>query len=352
MLAEISKWYSTEDKKYENNNPHVQKQVKAAKAEAKKRTEESKYNDYYARVDGKNKTVTIEETNKPKGFNTYFVRNVIQNPLESGYNFYEAGKALFHGDVNGALKNAATGVGNLLSPLTLGVGSWAGENYTKYSRDVVQYGTKQEVENRKNTENAIIKTGIDTIVTFNLPKKIGNGKITLPQIEPAVTINSSGVLTRVSTPAITLTGGGKTGVALSNVAKVASNSNDNKNNRSKSEKLNEVPELVRSAKELKETQIRNMSLDEIKKIGEVRNSKNSIARYLDGTNEDAIKFFESRIIREETIKRTPKGVIRIGYDKFGNKVVYKSFSSKVKSVPTIDFYEIGKKNKIKELKFD
>ena len=163
----------TEDKKYEDNNPHVQKQVKAAKAEAKKRTAESKYNDYYVRVDGKSKTVTVEEADRPKDFNTYFVKDVIQNPLESGYNFYEAGKALFHGDSRRALKNATTGVGNLLSPLTLGIGSWAGDNYTKYSPDRVQYGTKQEVENRKNTESAIVKKVTDTLVTITFTKTKG-----------------------------------------------------------------------------------------------------------------------------------------------------------------------------------
>lgn len=82
----------TEDKKYENDNPHVQEQVKAAKAEAKRRTAESKDKDYYVRVDGKSKTVTVEEADRPKGFETYFVKDVIQNPLESGYYFYKAGK--------------------------------------------------------------------------------------------------------------------------------------------------------------------------------------------------------------------------------------------------------------------
>ena len=71
-------------------------------------------------------------------------------------------------------------------------------------------------------------------VILNLPKTVGNGRITFPQVEPAVTVNSSGVLTRgvavttktVSTPAITLTGGGKAGAVVSNAAKAASNINE------------------------------------------------------------------------------------------------------------------------------
>ena len=237
----------TEDKKYENDNPHVQEQVKAAKAEAKRRTAESKDKDYYVRVDGKNKTVTVEESDRPKGYGSYLFRDVILNPLQSGNNFFNAEKSLLSGDLGGAFKNTVTGVGNLFSPFTFGIGSWAGDNYARFKPEEVQYGTKQEVENRKNTENAIVKTGIDTIVTFNLPKKIGNGKITLPQVEPAVTLNSSGVLTQgvsittktVSTPAITLTGGGKAGAVISNAAKAASNINDGKDrNNSKTSNSN------------------------------------------------------------------------------------------------------------------
>ena len=143
-----------------------------------------------------------------------------------------------------------TGVGNLLSPLTFGIGSWGGANFTKHSSDIVQYGTKQEVENRKNTESAIVKTVIDTFVTIKFPKTIGNGKLTLPQLEPvtATAINYSGTATKirgialttktVSIPAITITGGTKAGAALSSAAKMASNVNNNANNNNSSDNKN------------------------------------------------------------------------------------------------------------------
>ena len=156
----------TEDKKYENDNPHVQKQVKAAKAEAKRRTAESKDKDYYARVDGKNKTVTVEESNRPKGYGSYLFRDVILNPLQSGNNFFNAGKSLLSGDLGGAFKNTVTGVGNLFSPFTLGIGSWAGDNYARFKPEEVQYGTREEVLKRKQTENLLVSTPIDMAVGY------------------------------------------------------------------------------------------------------------------------------------------------------------------------------------------
>ena len=174
----------TEDKKYENNNPHVQKQVKAAKAEAKRRTAESKDKDYYVRVDGKNKTVTVEESNRPKGYGSYLFRDVILNPLQSGNNFFNAGKSLLSGDLGGAFKNTVTGVGNLFSPFTLGIGSWAGDNYARFKPEEVQYGTREEVLKRKQTENLLVSTPIDMAVghvTSKIPvKKIISSKFKNP----------------------------------------------------------------------------------------------------------------------------------------------------------------------------
>ncbi|WP_455046296.1 hypothetical protein, partial [Leptotrichia trevisanii] len=316
----------TEDKKYEDNNPHVQKQVKAAKAEAKKRTAESKYNDYYVRVDGKSKTVTVEEADRPKDFNTYFVKDVIQNPLESGYNFYEAGKALFHGDSRRALKNATTGVGNLLSPLTLGIGSWAGDNYTKYSPDRVQYGTKQEVENRKNTESAIVKTVIDTFVTIKFPKTIGNGKLTLPQLEPvtATAINYSGTATKirglvftgktVSIPAITITGGAKAGATLSNAAKVASNINNDTNNNNSSDnknpqnnsKQNHDSRITNSTNSTAFTSNRNISASKISNNGvKLDVPKDLKPQITDIAKNGDFKGFKTEEVVNEILKRDP-----------------------------------------------
>jgi len=166
----------TEDKKYENDNPHVQKQVKAAKAEAQRRTRESKDKDYYARVDGKNKTVTVEETNRPKGYESYLFRALILDPIQSTHDFQKAGKATLQGDFGGAFKNTLAGIGNLSSPYTLGMGSFVGDNYTRFKPEEVQYGTRQEVLNRKQTENLLVSTPIDMAVSYAI-FKIPVGKI-------------------------------------------------------------------------------------------------------------------------------------------------------------------------------
>ncbi|WP_304181183.1 hypothetical protein, partial [Leptotrichia trevisanii] len=316
----------TEDKKYENDNPHVQEQVKAAKAEAKRRTAESKDKDYYVRVDGKNKTVTVEEADRPKGFETYFVRDVIQNPLESGYYFYKAGKSLLHRDGSGALKNVVTGVGNLLSPLTFGIGSWGGANFTKHSSDIVQYGTKQEVENRKNTESAIVKTVIDTFVTIKFPKTIGNGKLTLPQLEPvtATAINHSGTATKirgialttktVSIPAITITGGAKAGAALSNAAKVASNINNDTNNNNSSDnknpqnnsKQNHDSGITNSTNSTAFTSNRNISASKISNNGvKLDVPKDLTSQVTDIAKKGDLQGFKTEEVVNEILKRDP-----------------------------------------------
>ena len=168
------KMVPTKDKEYENNNKGVQKQVKAAKVEAQRKTRNSKNKDYYVRVDGKNKTVTVEESNRPKGYGSYLFRDVILNPLQSGNNFFNAGKSLLSGDLGGAFKNTVTGVGNLFSPFTLGIGSWAGDNYARFKPEEVQYGTREEVLKRKQTENLLVSTPIDMAVghvTSKIPVK-------------------------------------------------------------------------------------------------------------------------------------------------------------------------------------
>ena len=180
------KMVPTKDKEYENNNKGVQKQVKAAKAEAKKRTEESKYNDYYVRVDGKNKTVTVEESKRPKGYGSYLYKSLVLDPIESFHNFHEAEKAAFHGNIGGAFKNTLKGIGNLTSPLTLGVGSWAGDNYARFKPEEVQYGTREEVLKRKQTENLLVSTPIDMTIGF-ATSKISVKKITSSKIKNPVT---------------------------------------------------------------------------------------------------------------------------------------------------------------------
>ena len=158
------KMVPTKDKEYENNNKGVQKQVKAAKVEAKRKTRNSKDKDYYVRVDGKNKTVTVEETKRPKGYGSYLYKSLVLDPIESFHNFHEAKKAAFHGNIGGAFKNTLKGIGNLTSPFTLGVGSWAGDNYARFKPEVVQYGTKEDVLKRKQTESTLVSLPIDMAV--------------------------------------------------------------------------------------------------------------------------------------------------------------------------------------------
>ena len=180
------KMVPTKDKEYENNNKDVQKQVKAAKVEAQRKTRNSKDKDYYVRVDGKNKTVTVEESKRPKGYGSYLYKSLVLDLIESFHNFHEAKKAAFHGNIGGAFKNTLKGIGNLTSPLTLGVGSWAGDNYARFKPEEVQYGTREEVLKRKQTENLLVSTPIDMTIGF-ATSKISVKKITSSKIKNPVT---------------------------------------------------------------------------------------------------------------------------------------------------------------------
>ena len=316
------KMVPTKDKEYENNNKGVQKQVKAAKVEAQRKTRNSKDKDYYVRVDGKNKTVTVEESKRPKGYGSYLYKSLVLDPIESFHNFHEAKKAAFHGNIGGAFKNTLKGIGNLTSPLTLGVGSWAGDNYARFKPEEVQYGTKKEVEKRKATENAIVKTTTDIMVTFNLPKNIGSGKITFPQVEPAISINSSGSLTRgitlttktVSTPAITITGGTKTGAALSNAVKVASNVNNNAHNNNSlknknpknNSKQNHNSRITNNTNSTAFTSNRNISASKIRNNGvKLDVPKDLKPKITDIAQKGDYKGFKTEEVVNEILKRDP-----------------------------------------------
>ena len=316
------KMVPTKDKEYENNNKGVQKQVKVAKVEAKRKTRNSKDKDYYVRVDGKNKTVTVEESKRPKGYGSYLYKSLVLDPIESFHNFHEAKKAAFHGNIGGAFKNTLKGIGNLTSPLTLGVGSWAGDNYARFKPEEVQYGTKKEVEKRKATENAIVKTTTDIMVTFNLPKNIGSGKITFPQVEPAISINSSGSLTRgitlttktVSTPAITITGGTKTGAALSNAVKVASNVNNNAHNNNSlknknpknNSKQNHNSRITNNTNSTAFTSNRNISASKIRNNGvKLDVPKDLKPKITDIAQKGDYKGFKTEEVVNEILKRDP-----------------------------------------------
>ena len=56
------------------------------------------------------------------------------------------------------------GIGNALSPLTFGIGPWAADNYTRFKPEVVQYGTKEDVLKRKQTESTLVSLPIDMAV--------------------------------------------------------------------------------------------------------------------------------------------------------------------------------------------
>lgn len=155
----------TEDKKYENDNPHVKEQVKAAKEEAKRRTAESKDKDYYVRVDGKNKTVTLESSPKSKNLFYHFANDVIKGPVIGVGNLVEAEKLKWTGHpIKGALKGLE-GTGNILGATTLGLGSFLGDFADRYTPGEVQYGTSEEVNRRQKTENLVVKLPTDIVVS-------------------------------------------------------------------------------------------------------------------------------------------------------------------------------------------
>ena len=158
------KMVPTKDKEYENNNPSIQKQVQLAKRKAKRKTENSKDKDYYVRVDGKSKTVTIEEVNKPKSYGKHLYKAMVSDPIEAIHNINEAKKELFNGNIGGATQNVLAGIGNALSALTFGIGPWAADNYTRFKPEVVQYGTKEDVLKRKQTESTLVSLPIDMAV--------------------------------------------------------------------------------------------------------------------------------------------------------------------------------------------
>ena len=155
----------TEDKKYENDNPYVQKQVKAAKAEAKRRTAESKDKDYYVRVDGKNKTVTLESSPKTKNLLYHVFNDIIKGPIRGAGNLIEAEKLTWTGHPIKGVQKRLEGIGDISGAATLGLGSFLGDFADRYTPGEVQYGTKQEVNQRQKTENLLVKLPTDIVVS-------------------------------------------------------------------------------------------------------------------------------------------------------------------------------------------
>ena len=94
-------------------------------------------------------------------------------------------------------------------------------------------------------------------------------------------------------------------------------------------------------------EIRNMSYENFKKLGEAGSGEN--IRILDGNLDDAYQTFKSRAVKiEEPIKVPNKGVRITGYDKEGNKLLFRDFSSSGNN-PTIDLFKGSKKSG--EMKF-
>lgn len=108
-----------------------------------------------------------------------------------------------------------------------------------------------------------------------------------------------------------------------------------------------------------------MTVDDFSKLGKIDKELKGIhkgdARFIVGSKEDAIKLFEVRVGSTSNITTEKvffkdgilKGYRRIEKDIYGNKIMFRDFSTKGGSFPTIDIYKTirGKEKKIMELKF-
>ena len=113
------------------------------------------------------------------------------------------------------------------------------------------------------------------------------------------------------------------------------------------------------------SEINKMTVDDFSKLGKIDKELKGVhkgdARFIVGSKEDAIKMFEARVgdINSITSKSeffkdgTLKGYRKTGKDIYGNKIVFRDYSTKGGSFPTIDIYKTinGKEKKIMELKF-
>ena len=87
-------------------------------------------------------------------------------------------------------------------------------------------------------------------------------------------------------------------------------------------------------------QIKEMSLEDLRKIGSSETTSSNAIKKLKGTKEEALKFFESRVVGEIETRVNPAGkVIKVGFDKFGNKLIYRGFSVINGSYPTIELFK-------------
>ena len=100
-------------------------------------------------------------------------------------------------------------------------------------------------------------------------------------------------------------------------------------------------------------QIKEMSLEDLRKIGSSETTSSSAIKKLKGTKEEALKFFESRVVGEIETRVNPRGkVIKVGFDKFGNKLTYRDFSVINGSYPTIELFKGSTGSWVTKFKFE
>ena len=103
------------------------------------------------------------------------------------------------------------------------------------------------------------------------------------------------------------------------------------------------------------TDVKSMSVKDFRKLGEKLEGTghNGKARFLKGTDKEAREMFYARVVNVVEDMSNEKGTVLKGVDKYGNKVVYRGFSTRGGSYPTIDVYETinGKEKVVTELKF-
>ena len=99
-------------------------------------------------------------------------------------------------------------------------------------------------------------------------------------------------------------------------------------------------------------QIKEMSLEDLRKIGSSETTSSNAIKMLKGTKEEALKFFESRVVGEIETRVNPAGkVIKVGFDKFGNKLTYRDFSVINGSYPTIELFKGSTGSWVTKIKF-
>ena len=118
---------------------------------------------------------------------------------------------------------------------------------------------------------------------------------------------------------------------------------------------NTVTQTGNKAARYNTTDIKNMSVKDFRKLGEKLEGTghNGKARFLKGTDKEAREMFYARVVDVVEDMSNEKGTVLKGVDKYGNKVVYRGFSTRGGSYPTIDVYETinDKERVVTELKF-